>query len=877
MKGKQAVLGVNYGGHDTSAALMIDGTIVSACEQERYSRKKHCRDFPTDAIKDCVDIAGISLSEVDEIAFGFDPIYHIQEAYLRSALESVERMDVLLQDIDRVFEKRNTKEIIRKHIDYEGPIKFYRHHECHLASAYYPSGFNNALIASYDGIGEIETGLLAVGREGKIDLVHQGTRFPDSLGLLYSAVTYFLGWKHHSDEGIVMGLATYGNPDNRIPGRNETYYQIFETILQETGDFDYKVNQDWIAYHRKRDSWVSGKFISVFGQPKDPNKSPEPRHMDLAAALQRRLEFVVLNQLEKLKEKYGIDYLTLAGGVALNCSMNGKIESSGLFKEIYVQPASGDAGVALGACYLSEFERNQDLLPKRVVSTYFGGGSDSKEIKKALGNVGIEPTKSKNTLSWTSTQLSNGRIVAWYQGRSEFGPRALGNRSILTRPYPASMKDYLNKRVKFRESFRPFAPAVMSNYLNKYFQIRQESPHMLIACQAKETAKVAAPATVHVDNTCRVQSVSRDQNRLFYDLLDTFHKETGCPILLNTSFNIKGQPIVNTAQEAIDCFLSTNIDCLVLGDYIVDKNSLSKELLRNARKPKIEKLQSYEYFGQRADTYGRDYEEKPYDKYPANKYRLNIVKNLMTQLKPDNILDVGCGTGEPLIAIKKMGLDIEGFDISESMLHKAHENLELNQLGTELILKNDMENLVGYAKESYDCLLALGVVYYAQNFNKTMQSLMTLLRPGGNFIFSLRNSLFALYSANEYTVDFVRETLIPDQELSSGVSNVLSDVLAKSYTYPLKTKQFDTVDTANVHSIMHNPLTIEESILECFGLELQNIFYYHYHALPPVMEHLLRKEFQELSHCLEGTNNWRSKFIASSFVVHAKKQDQASN
>lgn len=875
MKGSTKVLGINYGGHDTSAALMIDGIVVSACEEERYRRIKHCRHFPTYAIEDCLKIAGILINDVDEVAFGFDPVYHIREAYLRRAMESSTGIEFLFDDIDRIKKKQDTELTIREATGYTGLINYYKHHECHLASAYYPSGFHDALVASYDGIGEIETGLLGIGRNGKIEVIHSKSRFPHSLGLLYSAITYYLGWQHHSDEGIVMGLATYGNADKLIPGSTQSYYQVFEDILIDKGGFDYEINLDWVDYHNKRDSWVSEKFLSCFGESREPDAEPNQNHMDIAAALQKRLEVVVLKQMERATAIYGIDHLCLAGGVALNCSLNGKLESSDLFKEIFVQPASGDSGVAIGACYLAERRRNPSFLPERNSVSFLGGGSDSEEIDKALVSSGLDSTMSRDVLSWTSKQLANGRIVGWYQGRSEFGPRALGNRSILTRPYPASMKDHVNSRVKFRESFRPFAPAVMVDYLEDYFQIGQESPHMLIACQAKEAAKTTAPATVHVDNTCRVQSVSRDQNQLFYDLLKTFYEETGSPILLNTSFNIKGQPIVNTAEEAINCFLSTNIDCLILGDYFVDKNDVPKELLRTISNKKYGKREAHEYFGEQANVYGQDYQEIKYQKYPANRYRLNLVQELITQLKPNKILDIASGTGDPLIAIKNMGFDIEGFDISERMLNKAHKNLEHYQLSKGLIHRNDMEHPIGLVKESYDCLLALGAVYYARDFAKTMRGMTALLAPGGSFIFSLRNSLFGLYSSNEYTNRFLRDELIPQTPMSVSVQNSLDDYFSKK-SFGTNDELIRNIDSENVHSIMHNPLTIEESVLEPFGLALQNIYYYHYHALPPFMERVVRDEFQEMSSLLEGTSSWRSQFIASSFIVHSIKPEQVS-
>ena len=572
MAKKFTTLGINYGGHDTSAVLMRGGQLIAACEQERYSLDKHSRRFPMDAIDDCLNIGEIVINEVNEIAFAFQPTYHIQEAYLRRALDDPEAIGVLLQDVDRIRENFYVEETIRKHTNFEGDINFYKHHLCHLASAWYPSGFSESLVISYDGIGEVESGLMAIGRNGELSVVHNGCRHPDSLGLLYSAITAYLGWRHHCDEGIVMGLATYGDPYRKIPDDCRTYYEVFEEILEETGRYDYRINRDWIEYHRVRDKWISDKFISVFGPKRQPDTKPTQHHMDIAAALQMRLEAVVLSQLGHARNEFGVPRICLAGGVALNCSLNGKIERSKLFDEIFVQPASGDAGVALGACYLANRIKDQSFSPKKSHNFYLGSIFEDKEVRDALDSRGLTPKFVENIYHTTAQKLADGKIIGWFQGQAEFGPRALGNRSILTRPYPSHMKDYLNDRVKYREAFRPFAPAVLYEHMNHYFEIQQETPHMLIASLATPLAREKIPATVHVDNSCRVQSVQRKNNSRFYDLLHAFNELTDCPVLLNTSFNVKGQPIVNSPEQAIDCFLATNIDCLVIENYVIDKD-----------------------------------------------------------------------------------------------------------------------------------------------------------------------------------------------------------------------------------------------------------------------------------------------------------------
>lgn len=568
---KYSVLSIKYGGHDTAAALMIDGELIAACEQERYTRDKHSRLFPIDAVNDCLKIGNLTIDDIDELAFVNDLKYFIRETYLKPALQNDDRLGFLIKDIDIIKTNYEMEDTLRRETSFKGKITYRLHHLCHLASSYYPSGFSEALLVSYDGIGEIETGMIGLGKNGKIEIVHSNNHNPHSLGLLYSAVTFFLGWKHHCDEGIIMGLAPYGNPHAKIPGRTESYYDIFCEILKETGDYDFEVNQEWMAYYRIRDTWVSDKFKEVFGQKREYQDELTQHHKDIAAALQYRLEEVVLNQLKKARAEFGMSKIALAGGVCLNCSMNGKILASGLFDEVFVQPAAGDAGTTIGACYLAHQEHSQNLVPVKMHNFYKGSRAEDEQLEKLIQNSSHNFKKPDDIYTYTAQKLNEGKIIAWFQGASEFGPRALGNRSILCKPYPASMKDHLNKQVKFREEFRPFAPAVMAEYATDYFEVSQESPHMLMAVQVRKDKRDKVPAIVHVDGSCRVQTVKPENNERFYKLLHAFHKLTEVPVLLNTSFNVKGQPIVNTPQEAIDCYLSTKIDCLIVGDYVLEK------------------------------------------------------------------------------------------------------------------------------------------------------------------------------------------------------------------------------------------------------------------------------------------------------------------
>jgi len=420
-------------------------------------------------------------------------------------------------------------------------------------------------------MGEIETSLYGIGKDDEISIFHKGNRYPNSLGLFYSAITHYLGWKHHSDEGIIMGLAPYGDDTHLVKNLDKSYKEFFKEIIYETGDFDFEIDLSWIAYHNVRDKWISDKFVEIFGSQRQPEGPVTQHHKDIAAALQNRIEEIVLNQLKRIKEKFGLKKLCIAGGVGLNCSLNGKIIDSKLFDEIFVQPASGDDGAAIGACFLSHKKLTGEKILKKYDDFYLGSSFTNEEIKNELIKHKLDSKIIDNIYEKTAIALKNKKIVAWFQGEAEFGPRALGNRSILTSPFPREMKDILNSRVKFREEFRPFAPAILYEFTQEYFDIKQESPHMLITAQVKPEKIEEIPAVVHVDNSARVQTVKLENNEKFRKLIESFHKETNCPVILNTSFNVKGQPIVNSPKDAIECFLGTNIDVLVIGDYYIEK------------------------------------------------------------------------------------------------------------------------------------------------------------------------------------------------------------------------------------------------------------------------------------------------------------------
>jgi len=569
------ILGIKYGGHDTSAALMIDGKLIAACAQERFTKDKHSRKFPIEAINDCLRIGKISINDVDEIAYVNDIKTFLKEIYIKPAFKSLNRLKFLFKDFKKVLRLFNSENIVRKKLNYKGKINFYRHHLCHIASAYYPSGFENALCLSLDGMAENETGMIAEANSGKINILHAKNLYPNSLGLFYSAITDFLGWKHHCDEGIIMGLAPYGDPHETIPKTNKSYIEVFDDILVEKNEYEFEINLKFVDYYTERNKWVTNKFKKIFGEKRKYSDPLTKHHKNIAAALQLKLENFVIKQLKAAKKKYNYTKLCLSGGVALNCSMNGKIEQSRIFDEIYIQPASADDGCAIGACYLANHKENENQFTSKTnYNSYLGSRFTDDEIEFQLKELNLNYSKSENIFKETAEQLNRGKIIGWFQGAAEFGPRALGNRSILCKPYPAEMKDHLNNQVKFRENFRPFAPAVLSEYQNEFFEINQNSFHMLIASKVKEEKKNDIPAVVHVDGSARVQTVNKNSNEKFYKLLQEFKSLTNIPVLLNTSFNIKGQPIVNSPRDAIETFMSTKIDVLSIGNFLLKKDNI---------------------------------------------------------------------------------------------------------------------------------------------------------------------------------------------------------------------------------------------------------------------------------------------------------------
>jgi carbamoyltransferase len=558
------ILGLSAFYHDSAACLLRDGEIVAAAQQERFTRKKHDASFPSRAIEFCLRHAGIAAPDLDHIVFYDKPLLKFErlvETYLDYAPSGLRSF---LQSIPVwLVEKLWIRERIARELGLQSPVQFTEHHEAHAASAFFPSPFDSAAILTIDGVGEWATTSYGYGRGNEIRLTHE-LHFPHSLGLLYSAFTYYTGFKVNSGEYKVMGLAPYGEP--------KYVQKILDELVDLREDGSLRLNMKYFGYGDGL-TMTNAAFDALFGAPpRNPETPITQREKDLARSIQEVTEFAMLRMAKHVHQETGEKNLCLAGGVALNCVGNGRILREGPFENIWIQPAAGDAGGALGAA-LSVWHQYLDhsRTPRSAQSPYLGPNFSSGEIQTILDSRGAVyiPGDRSTLIQRVARLLADGKIVGWFQGRMEFGPRALGSRSILGDPRSPTMQCEMNLKIKFRESFRPFAPAVIRERVSEFFDLDCDSPYMLLVAQTRDPASL--PAVTHVDGTARIQTVSREDNSLFHELLCEFGRLTGYPVLINTSFNVRGEPIVCTPEEAHTCFLRTEIDYLVMEDFILDK------------------------------------------------------------------------------------------------------------------------------------------------------------------------------------------------------------------------------------------------------------------------------------------------------------------
>lgn len=568
------ILGVSCYYHDSAAVLLKDGEVVFAAQEERFTRKKHDENFPRKAITAALTFAGIATEDLSAVVFYEKPLLKFFDRIITCAIDMWPRgLKMFHRAMHEWLQKKLwIPQLIRKELQYRGPLFFTRHHEAHAASAYYPSGFSDATVVTVDGVGEWSTATVGMGRGTDLALKKE-IRYPHSLGLLYSALTYYLGFKVNSAEYKVMGLAPYGEP--------KYMKQMWKLIdLKEDGSFS--LNRRYFTY--EYGDRMSGRAIEeLFGQPTREQEGPLTQfHKDVARSLQEATNEVMLRIVRHAKEFCPSDNLCLAGGVALNCVANGLILRSGLYKQIFIQPAAGDAGGALGAALFvwhKHFEGKRSAKMEHVfLGTEYGNEAIAAFLRKR--NLPFETMDDATLLERVSGLLEGENVIGWFQGRMEFGPRALGNRSIIADARNQENWKKVNLKIKFRESFRPFAPTVLEERVGEYFDLDRESPYMLLVADVKMEKRTEIPAVTHVDGSARIQTISRTQNARYYDLIQAFAGRTGCPVIINTSFNVRGEPIVESPEDAVNCFLNTHMDYLVLGNHLLTKTKMPEALLR---------------------------------------------------------------------------------------------------------------------------------------------------------------------------------------------------------------------------------------------------------------------------------------------------------
>ena len=598
------ILGISAFYHDSAAALIDDGRVIAAAQEERFSRKKHDARFPRNAVAYCLEEAGVRLGDVDHVAFYDKPFLKFErllETYLTFAPRGFRsfRMALPIWLKEKLFQKRLLRQELEPFApdyDWDERLLFAEHHQSHAASAFFPSPFEEAAVLTMDGVGEWATTSVGIGRGNSLEMTKE-IHFPHSLGLLYSAFTYYTGFRVNSGEYKVMGLAPYGEP---------RYSQtILDHLIDVKPDGSFRVDQSYFDYCTGL-KMTGDRFDELFGGP--PRRPDEPltqRHMDLASSIQAVTEEIVLKMTQGIAAESGARNLCLAGGVALNCVANGKILRDGRFEQIWIQPAAGDAGGALGAALAAYYlhvnaPRSRPNALDEMQGAYLGPAFPQPEIEQRLVAAGavFEVMDEADLIDATTNALISEKAVGWFQGRMEFGPRALGNRSILGDPRSPSMQKTLNLRVKYRESFRPFAPSVLREDVADWFELDDDSPYMLLVADVvkqrrrKMTDNESAlfgidklnvprseiPAVTHVDYSARVQTVHRESNPRYHALISAFKAKTGCPVLVNTSFNVRGEPIACTPEDAFRCFMGSEIEVLVAGDCFLRKEKQNPAL-----------------------------------------------------------------------------------------------------------------------------------------------------------------------------------------------------------------------------------------------------------------------------------------------------------
>lgn len=563
------ILGISALYHDSSACLLQDGKIISAAAEERFTRIKHDHSFPLQAIQFCLKNSDITINEIDLIVFYEKPFLKF-DRILNTIIDSVPFGFNFFRKSIKSWTKTKLwiPQIIKKELNYNGQIIFSEHHEAHAAATFFTSPFNESAIITIDGVGEKASITIAKGKDNKVEILHE-QHYPNSFGLLYSAFTQYCGFKVNSGEYKLMGLAPYGKP---------VYKQtILDEIVSISENAEVNLNLKYFSFE-KGESTINDKFCELFGKPiRKEEDSVFGFYADIASSIQSITDDFVVKLAQYAKQFVPTENLCMSGGVALNCKANGVLKDANVFKNIWIQPASGDDGTAIGAAFIGwyhYYNKERFILRNNLKNqVYLGSNYTNTEIETQLKKHYINYLflDDKNLILETVSALIDKKIVGWFQGKMEFGPRALGNRSILANPVFNDMKSTLNLKIKFREGFRPFAPVVLEEKAKDWFDLNEDSKYMLFTakCLKKETI----PSCVHEDLTARVQTISNEDNELFYSLIETFDKKTNVPVLINTSFNVRGEPIVESPEDALRCFFNTHIDVLIIGSYIIKKSN----------------------------------------------------------------------------------------------------------------------------------------------------------------------------------------------------------------------------------------------------------------------------------------------------------------
>ncbi len=605
----KSILGISAFYHDSAACIVQDGEIVAAAQEERFTRIKHDQNYPKNAIDFVLNYSNLKLSQVDQIVFFEKPFLKFErllETYVAFAPKGFvsfsKAMPLWIKE--KLFQKNLLFNKLKEHDENfksDENINFSDHHLSHAASAFFPSPFEEAIVLTADGVGEWATTTVAVGKGNNLE-VKKEIQFPHSLGLLYSAFTYYTGFKVNSGEYKLMGLAPYGSP---------IFQDKIKQLIDIKDDGTFRLDQKYFNYATGL-TMTNDKFHELFGQkPRDPKRDQLTQfHMDIASSIQKVTEEIMIKLAKGIRNKYGIKNLCLAGGVALNCVANGKILKEKIFDNVWIQPAAGDAGGSLGAAlalwYIEQGNTRVISDNDSMKGSYLGCEFDQKQIERELNSLGanFQTFEYGSLIDKTAEFLVNEKAIGWFQGRMEFGPRALGGRSILGDPRSDKMQKNLNLKVKYRESFRPFAPSILREDLSKWFDLKVDSPYMLLVSDINPEKKIEMteeqkklfgidklnikrseiPAVTHVDYSARIQTVKKETNKRYYDLILKFKDKTGCPLIINTSFNVRGEPIVNTPTDAFNCFMGTELDYLVIGNCILEKSKQDSNLIKDYSK-----------------------------------------------------------------------------------------------------------------------------------------------------------------------------------------------------------------------------------------------------------------------------------------------------